>query len=123
MQMPVTRGALVAHVYTYAPHRCRTSQYRMTFIPLSMSLWNDLDKPHIRWCGTGGFQDQGQCFLIGLSCSIPAIVFYTIFLFLFFLSIGWYCGAGVFGMIGFIALYYLALPTFNNNNNNNNDNG
>ena len=25
----------------------------------------------------GGFQGQGQCFLIGLSCSIPTIVFYS----------------------------------------------
>ena len=37
-----TRGALIAHRYTYAPPRCRTSQYRRTFISLSVSLWNDL---------------------------------------------------------------------------------
>ena len=41
----VTRGALIAHRYTYAPPRCRTSQYRRTFIPLSVSLWNDLVDP------------------------------------------------------------------------------
>ena len=29
----VTRSALVAHRYTYAPPRCRTSQYRRTFVP------------------------------------------------------------------------------------------
>ena len=29
----VTRGALIAHRYTYAPPRCRTSQYRRTFFP------------------------------------------------------------------------------------------
>ena len=29
----VTRGAVIAHRYTYAPPRCRTSQYRRTFIP------------------------------------------------------------------------------------------
>ena len=39
----VTRGALVAHRHTYAPPRCRTSQYCRTFIPLPVSLWNDLD--------------------------------------------------------------------------------
>ena len=46
----------------------------------------------------------------------------TIFHFLFFLSIDWYYGAGVFGLIGCISLSLsLALPTsFNNNNNNNN---
>ena len=30
----VTRGALVTHRYAYAPTRCRTSQYRRTFVPL-----------------------------------------------------------------------------------------
>ena len=43
----VTRGALIAHRYTYAPPRCRTSQYRMSFIPLSVSLWNDLVDPEV----------------------------------------------------------------------------
>ena len=41
----VIRGALVAHRYTYAPPRCRTLQYSMTFIPFSVSLWNDLANP------------------------------------------------------------------------------
>ena len=35
----------VAHGYTYAPALCRTSQYRRTFIPLTVSLWNDLSDP------------------------------------------------------------------------------
>ena len=31
----------------------------------------------IRWCGTGWFQEQGQCFFYWpLSCSIPTILFY-----------------------------------------------
>ena len=38
----VTRGAVISHWYTYAPPRCRTSQYRRTFLPWSVSLWNDL---------------------------------------------------------------------------------
>ena len=47
----------------------------------------------------------------------------TIFPFLFFLSIGWYCGAGVFGLIGCISLSLnLSLPTFFNNNSNSNNN-
>ena len=41
----VTSGALVAHRYTYAPPRCRTPKYSRTFIPLSVSLWNDLANP------------------------------------------------------------------------------
>ena len=44
------------------------------------------------------------------------------FSFILFLYIGWYCGAGVFGLIWFkIVLSRLALPTFFNNNNNNNN--
>ena len=34
----VTHSAPAGHKYTYSPSRCRTSQYRMTFI----RLWNDL---------------------------------------------------------------------------------
>ena len=42
-----------------------------------------------------------------------------LFPFFFFLSIGWYCGAGVFGLIGCISPSpSLALPTLFNNNNN-----
>ena len=58
----VTRCALVAHRNTYAPPSCRTSQYSRTLISLSVSLCNDLANPvRIRWRGTGGFQEQGQC--------------------------------------------------------------
>ena len=41
----VTRGTLSAHLYTYVLPRCRTSKYRSTFIPLLVSLWNDLVDP------------------------------------------------------------------------------
>ena len=34
----VTRGAFVARWHSFAPPRCRTSQYRRTFVPLSVSL-------------------------------------------------------------------------------------
>ena len=34
----VTRGAVIAHRYTYAPPCCRTSQYCRTFVPLSRCL-------------------------------------------------------------------------------------
>ena len=33
-------------------------------------------RPRFGWCGTGGFQEQGKCVFIVLSCSIPTIVFY-----------------------------------------------
>ena len=61
----VTLGALVAHRCTYVPPRCRTSQYRRSFVLLSVSLWNDLaDSGRIGWCETSGFQEQGQCFFL-----------------------------------------------------------
>ena len=41
----VPRGALVAHRHSLAPPRCRTSEYRRTFVPLSVSLLNDLSDP------------------------------------------------------------------------------
>ena len=54
----VKRGAVIAHRYTYAPPRCRTSQYHMTFIALSVSLWNDLGDPVFDSVGLW-FQQQG----------------------------------------------------------------
>ena len=44
-------------------------------VPLKLSCW-----PRIRWCGTGGFQEPGQC-------SIPTIVFYYFPLSLFSVGI------------------------------------
>ena len=72
----VIRGARVAHRYTYTPPRCRTSQYRRTFMPLSVSLWNDLAGPVFDVVGLAGFKSRANVFFIGLSCSIPTIVFY-----------------------------------------------
>ena len=46
----VTRGTVFSHRFTYAPPRCRTSQYRRTFIPLSVSLSNDLSTPRSMVC-------------------------------------------------------------------------
>ena len=60
----VTRGALIAHRYTYAPPRCRTSQYRRTFIPLSVSLWNDLVDPVFDGVGLAGFKSRSNAFLL-----------------------------------------------------------
>ena len=38
MTARVTRGGLVAHRHSFAPPRCRTSQYHRTFVPLGVSL-------------------------------------------------------------------------------------
>ena len=59
----VTRGAAIAHRYTYAPPRCRTSQYRQTFISLSVSLWNDLSDPVFDGVGLMGFKTSANAFL------------------------------------------------------------
>ena len=56
----VTRGALVAHRYTYAPPRCRTSQYRKTFVPLSVPLWNDFADPLFDGVRLAGFMTRAN---------------------------------------------------------------
>ena len=62
--VPVTRGAVIAHRFTYAPPRCRTSQYHRTFIPLSVSLWNDLSDPVFDGVGLTGFKSRANAFLL-----------------------------------------------------------
>ena len=58
----LTRGALVAHRYTYSPPRCRTSQYHRTFVCLSVSLWNDLTDSVFDGAGLAGFKSRGNAF-------------------------------------------------------------
>ena len=58
----VTRGVLVAHRYTYAPPRCRTSQYNRTFILLSVSLWNDLANSVFDGVALAGFNSRANAF-------------------------------------------------------------
>ena len=82
----VTRGTLISHRYTFAPPSCRTSQYRRTFIPLTVSLWNDLVDPVFDGV-IGGFQEQVQCLFVGL-VAFSFFVF-NYFPFLFFSTIGW----------------------------------
>ena len=60
----VTHGAVIAHWFTYAPPLCRTSQYRRTFIPLSVSLWNDLSDPVFDGVGLAGFKTRANVFLL-----------------------------------------------------------
>ena len=58
----VTCGALFAHRYTYAPPRCRTLQYRRTFIHLSVSLLNDLADAVFDGVGLEGFKSRANVF-------------------------------------------------------------
>ena len=60
----VTRRALVAHRYTYAPPRCRTSQYRKIFVPFSVSLWNDPADPVFDGVELAGFKSRANAFLL-----------------------------------------------------------
>ena len=60
----ITRGALAAHRYTYAPPRCRTSQYHTIFIPLLVYLWNDLSAPVFDGVGLEGFKSRANAFLL-----------------------------------------------------------
>ena len=60
----VTHGALVAHRHSFAPPRCRTSQYRRTFVLLSVSLWNNLSDPVFDGVGLAGFKSRVNAFLL-----------------------------------------------------------
>ena len=64
VQVRVTRGDLFAHRNTYAPPRFRTSQYCRTFIPLLVSLWNDLADPVFDRVGLAGFKSRANTFLL-----------------------------------------------------------
>ena len=60
----VTRGALVAHRYTYAPPHCRTLQHSRTFIPFSVSLWNDLANHVFNGVGLAGCKSRANASLL-----------------------------------------------------------
>ena len=60
----VTRSAMVAHRYTYAPSRYRTSQYRRTFVLISVSLWNDLADSVFGGVGLAEFKIRANAFLL-----------------------------------------------------------
>ena len=60
----VTRGAQVAHRYTFAPPRCRTSQYRRTFVPFSVSFLNDLADPVFDGVRLEGFRTRTNAFVL-----------------------------------------------------------
>ena len=88
----VTRGALVAHRHSFAPPHCRTSLYRRTIVPLSVSLWNDLSDTVFDWRASRAEPM--------LSCWHDLLFLFCLLLFYLFLpSMGWLCGFGVFGLI------------------------
>ena len=60
----VTRGSLVAHRHSFAPPRNRTSQYRRTFVPLLVSLWNALSYPVFDGVRLADFKSRANAFLL-----------------------------------------------------------
>ena len=62
--MRVTCGALLAYRYPYAPPRRRTLQFRKTFIPLSVSQWNDIADPVLDGVGLAGFKRKAIASLL-----------------------------------------------------------
>ena len=60
----ITCDVLVAHWYIYALPRCRTLQYRRTFIPFSVSLWNDLANHIFNGVGLAGFKSRANASLL-----------------------------------------------------------
>ena len=60
----IIRGALVAHRYSFAPPHGRTSQYRRTFVPLSVSLGTILVTPCLMMWEWLGFKSRANAFLL-----------------------------------------------------------
>ena len=60
----VTLGALVAHQYTDAQPLCRTLQYSRTFIPFSVSLWNNLASSVFDGVGLAGVKSRANASLL-----------------------------------------------------------
>ena len=78
----VGKCALIAHRHSYGPPRCRTSQYRRTLVPLSVSLRNDLSEPVFDGVGLAGFKSRANAFPVGMMCSLYFVSYYfTFFLF------------------------------------------
>ena len=64
VRVRVTRDAGRTSVYTYPHPRCRTSQYRRTFIPVSVPPWNDLAHLVFNGVGLAGFKSRVNAFLL-----------------------------------------------------------
>ena len=111
-----TRGTLVAHRIYLFYSSLQTSQCRRTFILFSVpcrtilqTLYSLVSDWRISRSGPIPFYWPNLLYPFLSSTILP---------FLFFLSISWYCGAGVLGLIWCISLSLgLALPTSLNNNN------
>ena len=70
-------GALAAHRYALMHGLAAEPRSTAGLLFSSRCPSGTILLTSIRRCGTVGFQEQGHCFFIGLSCSIPTIVFYS----------------------------------------------
>ena len=74
-----------------------TSQYLRSFVPLSVSLWNDLSDPVFDGMGLAWRVSRAEPMLC---CWHDLLFLFCLLLFkLFFPSMGWLCGVGVLGLI------------------------
>ena len=64
-----------------------------------LCAWNELCDPVFDGVGLKGFKNRANAFLLALIVAHSLFVS-SCFPFLFFRSMGWYCGTGVFGLIG-----------------------
>ena len=111
----VTGCALVAHQYAQTPNNCRTTHYRKTFILSHCSCGTILLTTSV-FDGVvlAGFENRANVF--SLTKLLDIFLSSAVFPFLFFLSIGRYCGGEVFRLIGRRILSpSLALQTSFNN--------
>ena len=119
----VTSGALIGHRYAYAPSRCRTSQYSKIFMPLSVSLWNDLSDPVFEGVRLAGFKSRANVFFYWPKL-LASFFLSTFFPFSSFFLYGGIVGLGVIGLIGWGVNRSLPAvhcgPFFNYNNDNSN---
>ena len=110
----VTRGALVAHRHSFAPPRCRTSQYIRTFVLPSRCLFVTI---LVTLCLMVRDWRVSRAEPM-LSCWHDLLFLFCLLLFYLFLpSMGWLGGVGVFGLIVFSLSPGLAQRTPNDNNN------
>ena len=89
----VTSCALVAHGHSFAPPRCRTSQYHRTIVPLSLTLWNHL--------GDCVFDGEGWRVLRAepIRSCWTNLLFLAVSYYFLLPCVGWFCGVGVFELI------------------------
>ena len=60
----VTRAAIAAYTHAFEVPRCRTVQFNRSFIPWSVSLWNDLDDSVFDSSGLSVFKSRANSLLL-----------------------------------------------------------